>query len=153
MKRFAALVLALLLLFGSAFAEEVTEPHYVTVTATLLNGRLNPNKGSMRCAFFDKGDKLELTGRWSKDHDWVEVYAGEAGQCWVARQYVNELDEPIMVVNMEYRKVKIRKKPSDKGRVVGYLRKGREVEITQVLMGWGKCKSGWIDLYYVQEED
>ena len=129
------------------------EGHKAIVTAKLLNGRLNPSKGAMKTAFFDRGDELELTGWWSEDHNWVEVYAGESGACWVARQYVTERTEPFMVINQEYDKVKIRKKPSDKARVVGHLKRGRELQITQVLLGWGKCKEGWIDLYYVQEED
>ena len=155
MKRFLAAVIAVLLLFGVAYAHEDSnmEGHIAIVTAKLLNGRLNPSKGSMRTAFFDKGDEIELTGWWSDDLNWVEVYAGEAGACWVARQYVTERTEPFMVVNNDYQKVKIRRKPGEKGRVTGYLRKGREIEITQVLLGWGKCRLGWIDLYYVQEED
>lgn len=125
----------------------------MTVTARLLNGRINPSKGAMKVAFFDRGDELELTGWWSEDHNWVEVYGGDAGECWVARQYVTERTEPFYVINREYKAVKIRKKPSDKARISGYLRRGREIEITQVLLGWGKCKLGWIDLYYVEEED
>ena len=148
------LVMLTAMTIPSAFAEDtVLEDHRATVTARLLNGRMTPSKGAMKTAFFDRGDILELTGRWSDDSCWVEVYAGEAGACWVARQYVNERPESFWVVNRDYNKIKIRRKPSEKGRVSGYLRKGREVEITQVLLGWGKCKQGWIDLYYVEEED
>lgn len=155
MKRAVALILLFCLLLGSAMADEYSnmEGHICTVTAKLLNGRINPSKGAMKTAFFDRGDSIELTGYWSDDHAWVEVYAGEAGACWVARQYVSERTESFIVVNTDYNRVKIRKKPSEKGRVTGYLRQGREIEITQVLLGWGKCKLGWIDLYYVQEED
>ena len=155
MKRIFSAILAAVLLFGAAYAYEDTnmEGHFVTVTAKLLNGRLNPSKDAMVTAFFDRGDSIELTGWWSDDHNWVEVYAGEAGACWVARQYVTERTDSFIVINTEYDKVKIRKKPSDKGRVSGYLRRGREIEITQVVLGWGKCKLGWVDLYYVQEED
>lgn len=155
MKRIICAVLAAVLLFGLAYAAEDAnmDGHYVTVTARLLNGRMSPSKGAMKTAFFDSGDRLELTGWWSDDYNWVEVYAGEAGACWVARQYVTERTESFVVANTEYDKIKIRKKPSDKGKVIGYLKRGREVEITQVILGWGKCKSGWIDLYYVQEED
>ena len=155
MKRIIAILLTILLFSATAYASDNSnmEGHRVIVTAKLLNGRLNPSKGAMKTAFFDKGDDIELTGWWSDDHDWVEVYAGEAGACWVARQYVTERTDSFIVINNEYSKVKIRKKPSDNSRVTGYLRKGREIEITQVLLGWGKCKLGWVDLYYVQEED
>ena len=155
MKRIFAVVLATLLLFSTASAYDDTniEGHFVTITAKLLNGRMTPSKGAMKTAFFDKGDTVELTGRWSDDHDWVEVIAGEAGTCWVARQYVTENEEPFIVYNRDYGKVKIRKKPHDKSKVTGYLRKGREIQIDKVLLGWGKCDLGWIDLYYVEEED
>lgn len=155
MKRIIIAVLAILLLFSTAMAYDDTniEGHFVTVTARLLNGRMTPCKGAIQTAFFDKGDQIELTGRWSDDHDWVEVIAGEAGNCWVARQYVTEREEPFTVYNRDYSKVKIRKKPYDKSKVTGYLRKGREIVIEKVILGWGKCRLGWIDLYYVEEED
>lgn len=155
MKRFLAAMCAVFFFFGTAFAYDDTniEGHIVTVTARLLNGRMTPSKGAMKTAFFDKGDTVELTGRWSDDHDWVEVIAGEAGTCWVARQYVNEISEPFMVYNRDYKKVKIRKKPSDKSKVTGYLRKDHEIQIDKVILGWGKCDLGWIDLYYVEVED
>lgn len=154
MKRFIAIILASLFIFCSAQAYEDTntEGHFVTVTARLLNGRINPSKKAMITAFFDLGDTVELTGRWSDDHDWVEVIAGEAGNCWVARQYVTERTDPFTVYNRDYSKVKIRKKPGERSKVVGYLRKNRKIEITKVLLGWGKCKLGWIDLYYVEED-
>ena len=155
MKRLFAAILAAIFLFGTALAYDDTniEGHFVIVTAKLLNGRMTPNKGAMKTAFFDRGDDIELTGRWSNDHDWVEVIAGEAGTCWVARQFVTERTEPFTVYNRDYSKVKIRKKPYEKSKVTGYLRKNKEIEITKVLLGWGKCSLGWIDLYYVEEED
>ena len=156
MKRFLCLLAAFLILFPAvALSHDDTgiEGHTVTVTARLLNGRMTPSKQAIKVGFFDRGDTLELTGRWSNDHDWIEVVGGDSGACWVARQFVNELSEPITVINNDYKKIKIRKKPYEKSKVTGYLRRGREIEITQVLLGWGKCKLGWIDLYYVQEED
>ena len=155
MKRIVALILLVFLLFGVCYADEYSnmEGHVAVVTAKLLNGRMNPSKGAMKTAFFDRGDSVELTGYWSDDRAWVEVYAGEAGACWVARQYVTENTEPFIVVNTSYNKVKIRKKPSEKSRVSGYLKQGQEIEITQVLLGWGKCRLGWIDLYYVETEN
>ena len=155
MKRFLAVLCALLFFLGTAYAYDDTniEGHFVTVTTRLLNGRMTPNKNAMKTAFFDKGMVVEMTGRWSDDHDWVEVIAGEAGNCWVARQYVTERTDPFTVYNRDFSKVKIRKKPHNKSKVTGYLRKGHEIEITKVILGWGKCRLGWIDLYYVEEEE
>ena len=156
MKRILCLLLCLFVLVPStciAVDDSNMEGHTVIVTAKLLNGRMNPSKGAMKTAFFDRGDTIELTGYWSDDHEWVEVYAGEAGACWVAKQYVTERTGSFTVINNDYNKVKIRKKPTEKSKTTGYLRQGKEIEITQVILGWGRCKLGWIDLYYVQEED
>ena len=105
----------------------------------------------MVVAFFDRGDILEATGEWSDDHEWVEVTGGEAGTCWVHRKYITERIEPFKVINKRYKTVKIRKKPSEKGKLTGYLNKGRSIEVVQVLMGWGRTRLGWIDLYFVDE--
>lgn len=156
MKRILCLLLCLFVMIPSmciAADDSNMEGHTVIVTAKLLNGRMNPSKGAMKTAFFDRGDTIELTGYWSDDHEWVEVYAGESGACWVAKQYVTERTGSFTVVNNDYNKVKIRKKPTEKSKTTGYLRQGKEIEITQVILGWGRCKLGWIDLYYVQEED
>ena len=156
MKRILCLLLCLFVLVPSACMavdDSNMEGHTAIVTAKLLNGRMNPSKGAMKTAFFDRGDAIELTGYWSDDHEWVEVYAGEAGACWVAKQYVTERTGSFTVINSDYNKVKIRKKPTEKSKTTGYLRQGKEIEITQVILGWGRCKLGWIDLYYVQEED
>lgn len=156
MKRILCLLLCLLAFIPSvciAVDNSNMEGHTVIVTAKLLNGRINPSKGAMKTAFFDRGDTIELTGYWSDDHEWVEVYAGEAGACWVAKQYVTERTGSFTVVNNDYNKVKIRRKPTEKSKTTGYLKQGKEIEITQVILGWGRCKLGWIDLYYVQEED
>ena len=121
MKKVIAALLAALLLFGTCLADEDSnmKDHTAIVTARLLNGRMSPSKGAMKTAFFDRGDTIELTGYWSDDHNWVEVYAGEAGACWVAKQYVTERTGSFTVINNDYNKVKIRKKPSDKSRVSG----------------------------------
>ena len=115
-----------------------------------MNGRISPSKKSDAIAFFDKNDVLQATGEWSKDHHWIEVVGGETGCIWVYADYVNEVDYSFRVWNIDYNKVKIRSKPID-GKVVGYLKRDRSVEITQVLMGWGRCSKGWIDLDLVEE--
>jgi hypothetical protein len=60
--------------------------------------------------------------------------------------------DDVVVYNRDYGKIKIRTKPIN-GRIIGYLKRGREVHLSQILLGWGKCKTGWIDLAYVKEED
>jgi len=122
----------------------------VIVQASLLNGRISPSKKSDAIAFFDRNDVLQATGEWSEDHHWIEIVGGETGCVWVYADYVNEIDYSFLVWNVDYNKVKIRSRPID-GKIVGYLKRDRSIEITQVLMGWGRCSKGWINLDLVEE--
>ena len=121
------------------------------MTATLLNGRANPTKKSTIEARFDKNDILQTTGEWSDDYHWIEVVGGETGTVWVFIDYITE-DEPFSAVNKDYKRVKIRSSPVD-GRIVGYLKKNKEVKIERTVCGWGKCEKGWIDLYFLEETE
>ena len=53
-------------------------------------------------------------------------------------------------MNEEYKKIKIRSHPVN-GKIRGYLKRGKTAEITQTVLGWGRCSKGWIDLNYVTE--
>lgn len=147
MKRIICLLLALIALTGCCIAEE-NQCAYVMVK--LLNGRARPSKKSFQEARFDYGDSLEETGEWSADHNWIEVYGGETGTVWVHINYISERKKVFTVMNENYKQVKIRKSPVS-GKITGYLKKGKELEIDSVVMGWGHCSKGWIDLYYVEE--
>lgn len=136
------------LIFVQAFAEETA----FYVTANLLNGRLLPNRHASIEAFFDHGDCLEGTGNWSKDHLWVEVVAGENGVAWCDIRYLTERTDSFKVRNYGRKPVKIRSHPVN-GRIVGYLKPNKTLTISRVVLGWGRCKSGWIDLECVIEEE
>ena len=103
-------------------------------------------------AIYDFGDRLEPTGEWSYDRQWVEVVGGESGTVWVNAKYVSEEWGVFIYRNTENGRVKIRKKPVD-GKVVGYLGRNRTVEIDRVVLGWGHCKRGWIDMGYLEKEE
>lgn len=136
---------------NNALAEE-EDPATVYVTAGRLNGRSMPRKKAFIEALFDHGDKLTATGKWSRDHKWIEVEGGEGGTVWVDIRYVSEIKQPVVVMT-DVTKVKIRKTPFN-GRVTGYLKNGKELEIDQIVLGWGHCSKGWIDLgycYFVEE--
>lgn len=47
--------------------------------------------------------------------------------------------------------IKIRSKPGE-GKVTGIARKNQVLEITQVVMGYGRCDKGWVDLEYFIED-
>lgn len=122
------------------------------MTANLLNGRAKPSKRAKIEARFDRGDEVIATGQWSDDRKWVEVYGGETGVVWCDARYLTETVDEIVVCNLGYNKIKIRKRPID-GRVTGYLYKGRELHIDRIVLGWGHCKKGWIDLNLAEIED
>lgn len=149
MKRMLCMMLVLISLFGYSVAEEENQS-LAYVTVKLLNGRARPNKKGFVEARFDYKDSLVETGEWSEDHNWIEVLGGETGTVWVHIKYVTEREAVFYVENVEYREVKIRKHPID-GKVSGRLKKGQQIMIDQVVLGWGHCSKGWIDLYYVDE--
>lgn len=120
----------------------------MVVTATMLNGRAKPTTKSTIEAFFDRGDLVEPTGKWSDDRQWVEVVAGETGTVWCAAGYLTECPEPVYFINDYGASVKIRRSPVD-GKVVGYLKPDETLLITQVVLGWGKSDKGWINIGYL----
>lgn len=129
--------------------EDSTETTFYT-TASRLNGRANPRKTARVEASFDRGDIVYATGKWSKDYRWIEVHGGETGTVWVKISYVTERKDNFFVCNEDYKKVKVRKRPIQ-GNVVAYIKKGERIKITQVVLGWGKCSKGWVDLDYFVE--
>ena len=129
-------------------AEEFTEMY---VTANLLNGRATSSKKGNKEALFDRGDKVQATGEWSNDYHWIEIIGGETGTVWCDIRYLTERKGTFTVKNLKKTPVKIRKFPF-KGKITGYLKNGKSVVIEQVVLGWGRCEQGWIDLFYVDEE-
>jgi len=148
-KGFSGILAAVILAAGMAAGEGEWEP--LQVTADLLNGRMWPTKKSSVQAVFDYGDVLEPTGNMSSDLEWLEVYGGETGTVWVKIRYVSERIMPYRVINEDYTRVKIRSKPSADSRLRGYVKKGKTIEIDRVVLGWGHCKRGWVDLSYFVE--
>ena len=149
-RNFWIVLVILVVLFAvmkNAFGEE---PVSMTVIASQLNGRAWPTTKSRQEAFFDYGDVIESTGKWSDDRKWVEIKGGEGGTVWCMAKYLTERMDCFVASNEGRRSVKIRNVPVD-GKVVGYLKGGKAVKISQVILGWGKCKSGWIDLDYLCE--
>ena len=122
------------------------------VTASVLNGRRLPTKNAPVEARFDFGDKITPTGEWSHDKKWVEVKGGETGTVWVRLSYVTEEWGVFTYRNTSTKKVKIRKGPVN-GKLVGYLGANKTVDIDQVVLGWGHCKRGWIDMTYLEKDE
>ena len=140
----------LIVLMSFGLAEETATETVAFVKASRLNGRAYPRKTASIEAVFDRDDPLKTTGKWSRDHRWIEVEGGETGTVWVKISYISERRGTILVKNTEHKKVKVRKHPID-GRVIAYVRKGESVDISQIVLGWGKCAKGWVDLNYLTE--
>ena len=150
----AAVMVILMAAGGGTAAAEETEKEYqpLIVTANVLNGRMRPSKRAEITARFDQGDEVQPTGRISKDWEWVEVYGGENGTAWVHYKYVTERVDAFRVTNENNGRVKARKRLGGKARLTGYIGHGKTIEIDQVILGWGHCKRGWVDLEYFIEE-
>ena len=142
------------LILSEARAEEAEEITYqpLYVKADLLYGREWPTKKSQVMAYLDFGDAVQPTGNISKDCEWVEVIGGENGTMWVCAAYVSERFTEFTVTNENNGPVKIRSKMGGKGKVKGYVRNGKSIEIDRVVLGWGHCSRGWVDLEYLIEE-
>jgi len=150
MKRALTVLLILSLFAGVGAAEE--DLNAVHVTAHQLNGRVRPSKKSMVELVFDHNDSLSPTGKWSADHKWVEIIGGENGTVWCSVEYLSERDDVFTVYSLNPGKIRIRSQPGA-GKVTGSVKKEQRIEITQVVMGYGRCKRGWVDLSYFIEEE
>ena len=150
MKRAIAMILAAVLLIGAAWAEEEQEPAPLYVMAGRLFGRIRPGKNHAVIVEFDMGTRLKPTGRMSKDHKWVEIETMENELCWCSVDYLTEREDVFHVYTLND-SVKIRKVPGA-GKVTGYARYEQVLEITQVVMGYGRCERGWVDLEYFIED-
>ena len=152
MKKFLVYVLVLLSLFSFAYANEETEESGLKfyVIADSLNARMAPRKKSVVQTVLENGTVVTATGRWSKDHKWVEIDHSEFGLLWCSYKYVTERTDSFLIETLWDSPIKIRKEPIS-GRVTGYLKKGKTMEIYQVVLGWGRCSAGWIDLDYCIE--
>lgn len=148
MKRIWILLIIMLMAVSHAYSEETVLT--LTVTGSNLNCRMAANKHSYVVTELEKGQEIPSTGRWSKNHRWVEIDHPEFGRLWCSYEFLTERTDSFSVETLWDEPIKIRKQPVN-GRVTGYLRKGKTIEITQVILGWGKCAKGWIDLEYCIE--
>jgi len=151
-KKLIFLFLVFALIFGVSFAEEENNEHsnLIVITDT-LNGRFRPNKKASVLAEYEFGDILIPTGKWSKDHMWVQVLHPEEEYVWVNVNYISERLDIFEVYTLCDTKVRIRKSPGS-GKTTGYLKKEQHVEVDQVVLGFGHTDKGWIDLSYFIEE-
>lgn len=161
MKKYAAILIPIiaiiigifLLILPVVHAEEIEEaPEEIIfyVIRANLNARISPNRHSYIVTTLERGQEIHGTGRWSKDHRWVEIDHSEYGKLWCAYQYLTERLDEFEIETLWDEPIKIRKQAVN-GSVCGKLRKNKTVTITQVVLGWGKCKQGWIDLSYCIE--
>ena len=130
---------------------ETADLNKLIVIVDTLNGRFRPDKKSPVLAEYEFLDELTPTGKWSKDRMWVEVTHPEEKTVWININYVSERLDVFEVYTLNDQPIKVRSKP-EVGKVKKYLHKDEHVEITQVVMGYGRCGWGWLDLGYFIEE-
>ena len=139
----------LFVLSDLGLAEEQLDKLYIMSKS--LNGRIRPGKKYHAVVTFEYGIPLTPTGRWSRDHQWVEIETAENDLVWCNVNYLTERREVIHVYTLNDQKIAIRKSPGY-GKVTGYAKKEQVLEITQVVMGYGRCSKGWVDLSYFIED-
>ena len=151
MKRFLAIIIILILIFPACFAEEEEDDTVLFVMTKSLYGRIRPGKQYPVITSFELMTPLHATGRLSSDNKWVEIETAENELVWCNIDYLTERTDVFHVYTLWDEGVKIRSKPGS-GKVVGTARKNQQLEITQVVMGYGKCSKGWVDLEYFIED-
>lgn len=136
-------VLCVLMAAASALAEENT----LYVMCKDLQGRIRPGKRYEALVSFDMWTPLNPTGRISDDWQWVEVRTAEGDLVWCNINYLTETRNMLRVYTLWDEGVKIRSKPGG-GKVTGIARKEQVLDITQVVMGYGRCSKGWVEMDY-----
>lgn len=153
MKRIIAWIIILMLVIPGALAEEEEEeiPTLYSMSKN-LQGRIRPGKKYEALTSFDMWTPLKPTGRMSEDRMWVEIRTWEDDLVWCNINYLTETQKVLHVYTLWESGVKIRSAPGG-GRVTGTARREQMLEITQVVLGYGRCSKGWIELdYFIIDE-
>lgn len=135
----------ILMLAVPAFADE--EYPVLYSMSKSLQGRIRPGKQYEALVSFDLWTQLYPTGRTSDDRMWIEVRSVEGDLVWCNANYLTETMNVLHVYTLWDEGVKIRSKPGN-GKATGIARKEQILEITQVVMGYGKCSKGWVEMDY-----
>ena len=142
---------ALLVLTQAAKAEALTL--YAAHKEGDLNIRSSPH-GS-RIGYLLPGDSAEFV---KQDGEWIYVAVGiEAGGGWVNAQYLTaDPDAAGSYLNNSGGRLRVRKTPG--GNAVGWLEKGKTVEVLSVLPDqnggqWGRTKNGYVAMKYLDRRN
>lgn len=146
-----AVMVCCMVLMNEAYSEEEEEMPLVYAMSKNLLGRIRPGKKYEALTSFDIWTPLRPTGRMSEDRMWIEVKTWESELVWVSINYVTETRDVIRVYTLWDEGVKIRSKPGA-GKTTGIAKKEQILEITQVVMGYGRCSKGWVEMdYFIQD--
>ena len=95
MRKILAVVIVVLMLCGSAYAERFTKfPAYGICTGNNVRCRENPGKKSKVVGRINKGDEVQVVGQRTANGElWYEVYTSpdseyEEGPFWVSARYI-----------------------------------------------------------------
>lgn len=145
MKKVTAILCVLCVLMTAVSA--LTEENPLYVMCKDLQGRIRPGKRYEALVSFDMWTPLNPTGRISDDRQWVEVRTAEGDLVWCNINYLTETRNMLRIYTLWDEGVKIRSKPGG-GKVTGIARKEQVLDITQVVMGYGRCSKGWVEMDY-----
>lgn len=147
MKKLIAVLCILCFLIPAVYACGEEERIVLYSMSKNLQGRIRPGKKYEAVTSFDMWTPVYPTGRMSDDRMWVEVRTTESDLVWCSINYLTETRDVLHVYTLWESGVKIRSKPGA-GKVTGTARREQVLEITQVVMGYGKCNKGWIEMDY-----
>lgn len=145
MRRFIALVLAVLTISTAATAETV---YVLCQPNSFVYAREFPKMGAKVAGYVDLGESLETTGE--RRNGFVQVYGTEAGTCWVYAGFLTAY--PVTVETVQTQVI-------SKGRVAcrryingtrrKWLKNGTEITIFARSAEWSITNQGFIQTQYL----
>lgn len=149
-KRFFSLFLIFVVFLCMPLFSCLSESHYVMISeGTYLNGREKPSKKSFITMRLFRGDTVDVIGF---SGDWAEVIGGESGTSFVKAKYLSTVLEQAKYKNISCGRVKVRKEPVS-GSIAAWIPTDKIVTVHAIVSGWGRIRSGWIDLSYFERLD
>lgn len=144
MRRYIAILAAVWLMLGLAWAADAVTQATVTVTHDDLNGHPRPDVHSPNTAWFPDGEVIAI---YEIDGNWALTDGSEAGTCWVCIDYLTTEDAGEYTVTGNGR-VRIRDTPD--GSTAGWLKLGQVVDVYGVFDGWARVDGGWVMIEYLE---
>jgi N-acetylmuramoyl-L-alanine amidase len=141
------LLAAIIFSFFSPVFQGEAKIDKVIVQADNLNVRTGPGTSYHAFAKLDQWETYRVL---DEKGDWVKLRLNHGQTGWVAKQYVIGVrKEAVVAADL----LRVRSIPSSNGRIVGYLKQGQTVYISETEDGWEKIVTplfaGWVSSDYL----